>query len=92
MNALADAHTINTQAVNAIFLYQIVDPYAVSRGNGWVLSVEVWKRDIRVAKPTGLNACQITPINRAIGMVLGLKRDIVRRIKLKLENKALPIP
>ncbi len=65
--------TINTEPVKFISAHEILDPVAVGRNNGWVLSIDIWQGNLGVAKPAVLLARDVTPIDCAV------------RVKLRLE-------
>lgn len=65
--------SINSKAVDVVSLNKILDPGLISRNDIWQLGIDIRKRDLGVTKPAVLLAGDVTPVNRTVGMVMGLQ-------------------
>jgi hypothetical protein len=64
--------TINSKAINVIFLDEILDPVAILCNNGRVPCVNIRQRNFVVAQPALLFTGCISPLNRTEGVIHGL--------------------
>ena len=84
--------TVNTQAVDAVVLHKLLDPVVVSGLHSRVFGLEISKRNDGVSKPAMLDTRIIAEINGTIGMILGLKKILSSRNKLKRAINNSPLP